>query len=140
MKSLHKKDFHAWCFEQSNALLLKKDSEIDFKNLAQEIKAMGDSEEDNLENRMIILFEHILKCLYQKERRTGSWDGSIEEQRYRINKKLRQCPSLNPLVDQLAVDAYPISVIRVQKKNPHLKGKLPKEMPFTFKEAMEKEF
>lgn len=101
---------------------------------------MGASEEDNLENHMIVLFEHLLKCLYQPSRRSGSWDGSIREQRKMIRKRLKKSPSLVPLIDRIASDAYEVAIIRASNQMQITERFLPQQMPFSFEEAMENPF
>jgi hypothetical protein len=109
---------------------------LDLENLIEEIKDMGTSEENHLENVLIILFEHILKCQYQPEMRTGSWDGSIREQRFRARKRLKKSPSLKPMIPQIAEDAYQIALIRVSQQTKIPRNHFPREMPFSFQEAM----
>jgi hypothetical protein len=71
-------------------------TEIDVEHIAEELEDMGKSERQSLENRLIILVAHLLKWEHLPDHRSGSWEGSINEQRLRINRLLRNNPSLKP--------------------------------------------
>ena len=50
------------------------------------------------EERMAILLAHWLKWQFQPERRSASWERTLREQRKRVFRKLREVPSLRPLL------------------------------------------
>lgn len=140
MTVAYRDDFRAWCLDQARLLQSISNESLDIEHLADEVRCMGASEEDNLENHMIVLFEHLLKCLYQPSRRSGSWDGSIREQRKMIRKRLKKSPSLVPLIDRIASDAYEVAIIRASNQMQIPERFLPQQMPFSFEEAMENPF
>jgi hypothetical protein len=90
------KDFMAWLLDQAAALRLRHHQAIDCDDLAEELEAMARSEEHGLESFLEVLLVHLLKWAYQPERRSGSWEASIENARDRIAARLQRSPSLKP--------------------------------------------
>ena len=60
-------DFYAWAMEQANLLRAGKLNEIDTVNLIEEIESMGRSEKRELENRLVMLLQHLLKWQFQQQ-------------------------------------------------------------------------
>ncbi|MDO4997322.1 MAG: DUF29 domain-containing protein [Neisseria sp.] len=94
MKTTYETDFAKWAAEQAGLLRAGLVNSIDFKNLAEEIEDMGRSEQRELENRLQVLICHLLKWKFQPERRGSSWLATIREQRRRIDRRLKESPSL----------------------------------------------
>lgn len=80
-ESLYDIDFYGWTNQQAELLRTGKIAEADIKNIAEEIEDMGKNLKRELENRLKILFIHLLKWQYQPGYRGNSWRYSIEEQR-----------------------------------------------------------
>lgn len=105
-------DFHAWTQQQAAALRkaarakLNIPAPLDWENLAEEIGALGKSQESELESRYFRLLAHLLKWHHQPEQRSASWRGTIVEQRARLARLLRQSPSLRSRRDAFLHDAY----------------------------------
>jgi hypothetical protein len=107
MNTTYDRDFYAWTQEQI-ALLQNRDfGAIDLPNLIEEIAAMGRQEREQLVNRLGVLIGHLLKWRYQPDRRTNSWIGTIREQRRRIQRLLKNNPSLQqPFLDEAFREAF----------------------------------
>lgn len=105
-EGMYKADFFGWTQQQAELLRAGKLSEVDVMNLAEEIEDMGGSEKRELESRLGVLFLHLLKWRYQPSHRGQSWKLTIAEQRNRIGRRLKKSPSLKPLLQELAEDAY----------------------------------
>lgn len=67
---------------------------------------MGRRDRHELESRLTILVAHLLKWQAQPERRSSSWLATIREQRRQIARKLRDSPSLRPVLDDLLARIY----------------------------------
>jgi hypothetical protein len=74
-------DFYGWLLDQASALQRLRPDSLDWQNLAEELEAMGRSEENALESYLVVLLKHLLKCRYQPGKITGSWEASIENSR-----------------------------------------------------------
>src|SRR5271166_2501279 len=88
-------DFYGWLRDQASALRDRgRALSIDWEPLAEELDAMGRSEESSLQSFLERLLTHLLKYAYQSEKITGSWENSIESSRLRIDILLKRSPSL----------------------------------------------
>ena len=61
---LYEKDFVQWTEEQAQHLQKQELDAIDWQNIQEEIAALGRSEKHELENRLEVLLEHLLKRCY----------------------------------------------------------------------------
>jgi hypothetical protein len=57
----YQQDFYSWVCRNVELLRNGKVSEIDVENIAEELDAMGKSQQRELINRLKILFAHLLK-------------------------------------------------------------------------------
>ena len=99
-------DVYEWTKEQADALRRRAANELDWDNLAEEIKSLGISNRHQVKSRLEILILHLLKWKYQPEWQCGSWRGSIREARHRIEMVLEDSPSLRPLPAEYLPRAY----------------------------------
>ena len=90
----YEQDFVGWLNTQAELLKTGKVNELDIKNLVEEIEAMGRSEKRELQSRMIILVMHLLKWTFQPNYQSRSWANTINEQRRRIGRVIKDSPSL----------------------------------------------
>jgi hypothetical protein len=105
-------------------------SEIDLANLIEEIESMGRSEKRGLENRLTALLLHLLKWQYQPARRSRSWELSIDEQRVKFLRVLKDNPGLKSQLDEVLANAYEISVIKAAKETSLDKKTFPSVCPW----------
>jgi len=62
--SLYEQDFVLWTEEQSRSIGNRDLEGIDWENIEEELLALGRSERQQLENRLEVLLEHLLKRCY----------------------------------------------------------------------------
>ncbi len=102
-------DFYGWVLAQASALRARGDLPIDWENVAEELEAMGRSEENSLQSYLERLLLHLLKYAYQPDKITPSWESSIENSRDRIRLLFKRSPSLKSKIEELFEDAYPLA-------------------------------
>lgn len=106
-KALYDRDFLEWTQQQVNYLQKEHWAELDVKNLVEELEALGRSEQRELGSYLQALLMHLLKCQYQPERRTQSWDKTLSNCRDQIQDSLEDTPSLRQLLqDSEWVEKY----------------------------------
>jgi hypothetical protein len=137
--TLYETDFYSWTVQTAQLLKQHRFSELDLDNLVEEIEDLGRSEYRALESRLEILLVHLLKCQYQPELKTRSWELTITEQRLRIARLLRDNPGLKPKLPQLWQDAWEPALIATQKETGLSAEQLPPSNPFTLAEATKSE-
>jgi hypothetical protein len=79
---------------------------VNIEALIEELEEMGRSEQRELRNRLSVLLAHLLKWQYQPERRSRSWEATLEVQRSDIQSLLKDNPSLRPRLSELGEEAY----------------------------------
>jgi hypothetical protein len=92
--ALYDQDFLEWTQQQAECLREGCWAELDIENLVEELAALGRSEQRELGSYLQVLLIHRLKCQYQPERRTKSWDKTLSNCRDKIQDCLEDTPSL----------------------------------------------
>ena len=103
---LYDADIAAWAAQQADALRRRAANELDWDNVAEEIADVGRSEEREVESRLAVACEHLLKWEFQSYRRSNSWRASVVQARTRIARVIRRNPSLKSYPATVLADAY----------------------------------
>lgn len=101
---------------------------------------MGRGEQRELESRLTILLLHLLKWRYQPAFRGNSWRYSILEQRRRIERHLRQNPSLHAKLTECLTDAYGDARIEAAQETGLDPESFPETCPWSFPDMMSPDF
>jgi hypothetical protein len=138
----YEQDFLLWT--QQQAELLKKGhwAELDVEHLVEELEALGRSEQKELGTYLQVLLMHLLKCQYQPERRTKSWDNTLSNYRDQIQDCLEDTPSLQRfLQDPVWIQKYYRRACRdVAKETQTSVETFPTECPFTIEQILDHSF
>jgi Domain of unknown function DUF29 len=133
-------DFFAWTEEQARLLRAGEFSLLDIDNVAEELESMGRSDKREIDSRVEVLLIHLLKWLVQSGFRSGSWSGSIREQRSRIEDLLAESSSLRRQVAQIRPTLY----ARARREAANETGlplrMFPARCPFTADQVMAEDF
>ncbi|MBD2654632.1 DUF29 domain-containing protein [Synechocystis sp. FACHB-383] len=129
-KQLYDTDFVSWTEEQARYLQQHEMEKIDWQNIEEEIIALGRSEKHELENRLEVLLEHLLKRGYINSAYDNrGWEITIKEQRKQIRRLLRDSPSLKNYGEALIPAVWQEALADVQDLYPTLS--LPEANPFS---------
>ena len=104
--SLYERDPYAWSLEQARLLREGRLDEVDAENVAEEILDVGRNEYDKLESALRVLLLHMLKWDYQPDKRSRSWENTIDIQRRHALRQLRENPSLKSRTAEAIAGAY----------------------------------
>lgn len=137
--SLYDDDFLAWCEQQAALLHAGRLDELDIPNVAEELEAMARSEWGELENRLEVLLMHMLKWDHQPEHRSGSWRGTIREQRSAIARLLKRSPSLRPALARTIAEVYPDALGRAVDETGLEPAAFPEALPYTVDQVLTQE-
>ena len=102
---LYERDETAWLEIMSALALTGRYAEMDYPNLSEFLADMAKRDRREVFSRLVVLLSHLLKWEYQPERRSGSWRGTIREQRRELRQLLESGTLRNHAEDVLA-DAY----------------------------------
>lgn len=108
--NLYHTDFYAWSLKAAELVRACRFDELNLNDLAEELENMGKKEKNEIASRLVILLAHLLKWQFQPAYRSGSWRGSIIEQRKQILRQFKFSPSVKPYFLEAIEDAYPDAV------------------------------
>ncbi|WP_036768476.1 DUF29 domain-containing protein [Photorhabdus australis] len=140
MTTRYDSDFYGWTQEQAGLLRSGNLSQLDTENLLEEIESMGNSQRNELESRLELLFLHLLKWQFQSERQGRSWKLTIEEQRRKIARRLKRSPSLKSELSEMLFDAYGDAMIAAERETNIRRCVFPETCPWTFEQIMDENF
>jgi len=142
-KSLYQEDFYGWLQETANLLKEHRFEKLDLENLIEEIETMGRSEKRELESRLTIIAEHLLKLTYwltEKETNAQGWRSTVVEQRRQVQSLLKESPSLRRLIPEIWIDCYLAAREDTFRKYQLAADLFPIEPPFTLEEILDYDY
>src|SRR5438132_5971151 len=83
---LYDRDETAWLEAMSALASEGRFTEMDFAHLSEYLTDMANRDRREVFSRLVVLLAHLVKWEHQADRRSGSWRGTIREQR----RELRQ--------------------------------------------------
>ena len=113
-QALYETDYLQWIEATVQRIKSQDYGAINWENLVEEIEDMGRHERHSLESNFIVIMIHLLKWQFQPQQRSGSWEGSIVEHRRRVNKALKDSPSLDPYLVSCEAECYKEAVEQVK--------------------------
>jgi Domain of unknown function DUF29 len=137
--SLYDKDYVAWLEEQVMHLRGGRLRALDIENVAEELESLMRSQRQQLENRLEVLILHLLKWDHQPAQRANRWRATVEEQRARIRRLLRDSPSLKREVEPMCRDVYPDAVRAAVIETRLSESAFPQMLPYSVEAIFERE-
>jgi len=136
----YEEDFYLWIFHNADLLRQGKFAEADIENIVEELESMGRRDKRELISRFTVLLSHLLKWQFESERRSKSWEPTIDEQRVQIHLILKDSPSLKYQLDDKIAESY-ISAIKSAVKETGLKKTVfPETCPYTLQQILDEDF
>ena len=137
---LYGEDFAVWTAKTARLLREGRFSEIDLEHVAEEIEDMGNRDHRELFSRLRLIIHHLLKWQYQPEKRSRSWESTIDLQRGEIRQLFRWSPSLQRALPELLPEVY-VDAVRQARIETDLPDKsFPRECPFTPEQILDPDF
>lgn len=139
--TLYEKDFYLWTQTTAELLKQQKFDAVDWDNLIEEIETLGRSEKRAVRSHLVILLQHLLKWQFQPERRSSSWQNSIDNARDELAELLADNPSLS---GSFLLESLPEVYSKARKKASdettiYLEN-FPEECPYSLSEILHPEF
>jgi hypothetical protein len=139
-RSLYETDYLQWIEATVQRIQSQDYGAVDWENLVEEIEDMGRRERHSLESNFIVMVIHLLKWQFQPQRRSGSWEGSIIEHRRRVNKALKDSPSLNSYLIGLEAECYKEAVKQAKAETGLPLEAFPLDCPYELADMMKDDF
>jgi acyl carrier protein phosphodiesterase len=140
--TLYDRDYWQWTQEQIQSLQKGHWVTLDIDNLVEELETLGRSEQREIGSYLQVLIMHLLKCEYQPEKRTTSWNQTLNHCRNKIQDCLEDTPSLQGfLVESEWLEKYYRRARRdaAEETNQALTI-FPENCPYTIEQILDPEF
>lgn len=102
---LYEQDETAWLEAMAALAAEGRLAEMDFRHLSEYLADMARRDRREVFSRLVVLLCHLLKWELQPERRSGSWRGTIREQRREL-RQLLESGALRKHAEAVLADAY----------------------------------
>jgi hypothetical protein len=139
-ESLYETDTYAWAERQAKALLEHRAGDLDWENLADEVRSLGGSEKREIESRLSVLLTHLLKAAFQPEKWKGGWQATIKVQRIELAAVLARNPSLRNYPAEVLAGRYEIARLAAVVETGLAERDFPEECPFTLEDVLDPAF
>jgi hypothetical protein len=105
LAELYEQDETAWLETMSQLIARRRFAELDCDHLSEYLSDMAKRDRREVYSRLVVLMSHLLKWEHQPDRRTGSWRGTMREQRREL-RQLLESGTLRNHADTVLPDAY----------------------------------
>jgi len=129
LAELYEQDETAWLEAMSKLAAERRFAEMDLPHLSEFLNDMARRDRREVLSRLIVLLAHLLKCEFQSEKRTDSWDDTILEQRHELRDLLESGTLHNHAVAMLA-EAYETARKRAAAQSGLTRSTFPTECPW----------
>jgi hypothetical protein len=137
---LYERDFYTWALRQAEVVRARRLGELEFDNIAEELRSLGSEQEHRLESSYRVLLMHLLKWAFQPTRRSRSWRGTIVRERINAERTLERNPGLRSRQADLFAEAYRGARKEAAAETGLPLATFPEPPPFTLAQAMDEEF
>jgi hypothetical protein len=106
---LYDQDYYLWLQNTIKQLRSGQFSNVDLKNLIEELESMGKNDRRALQSLLTRLLEHLLKLTYwqsERDHNQRGWKNEIRNFRLQIQKILKDSPSLKPYLASILAECY----------------------------------
>lgn len=105
LAALYLADETAWLEQTADLARAGRLGEVDPAALAEYLTDMANRDRREVFSRLVVLLAHLLKWEHQPDRRSGSWRGTIREQRREL-RQLLESGTLRRHSEAVFADAY----------------------------------
>jgi hypothetical protein len=88
LADLYEADETAWLEAMADLAARRRVGEMDFPHLSEYLADMAKRDRREVKSRLVALLVHLLKWDHQPDKRTGSWQATILEQRQELRDLL----------------------------------------------------
>lgn len=140
MSHAYDEDYYTWTKTQADALRRRSANELDWDLLSQELEALGKTEERELRSRYRVLLAHLLKWIIRPERRSRSWENTIQTQRDEVSAHLADNPGLKSIEAEAFSSAFRNARRDASTETDLDLALFPEQPPFTMDQAKDDSF
>ncbi len=132
---MYEQDETAWLEAMSELIRLGRLDEVDYSNLAEYLADMARRDRREVESRLTVLITHALKWVHQPDHRSGSWKGTIIEQRQGLEGLVSR-GALHNHAEAVLADVYRKAIERVTAETGLPTKTFPVACPYTLAQLL----
>lgn len=102
---LYEHDETAWLEAMAELAAQRRHEEMDYQHLSEYLSDMAKRDRREVFSRLVVLMSHLLKWEHQPEKRSGSWRGTMREQRREL-RQLLESGTLKNHAETVLAEAY----------------------------------
>jgi hypothetical protein len=136
--NLYDVDYELWLDDQLEKLKTGQWKQLDIEHLVEELESLNKSNKRELYSYLVVVLAHLLKWQFQRKYRGGSWKGSINNGRRRIERLFKDQPSLKPYLEEILSEAYTEAVVWASEETGL--DVFPNVCPYSIEEMLTQEF
>jgi hypothetical protein len=140
LNSLYEIDALIWTEHQIALLRAGEFDQLDLENIISELGYQVRRDKNEIGSRLCGLMTHLLKYLFQPQRRSHSWTTTINNHRAAIMRRLRKMPSLRSQMDEYVADEYPRAVRNAIHETCLPRSAFPQQNPYTTDQILDEDF
>jgi hypothetical protein len=126
LTALYEQDETAWLEIMADLVARKQYAALDHRHLSEYLTDMAKRDRREVYSRLVVLLCHLLKWDHQPEKQTGSWRGTIREQRREL-RLLLDSKTLKNHAEAVLADAYAEARKQAADETEMKLSKFPKE-------------
>src|ERR1051325_5246796 len=88
LQHLYRADETAWLDAMAELIRAGRLDDVDYPHLAEYLEDMANRDRKEVSNRLRLLMMHLLKWIYQAEKRTSSWRETVVNQQAELEEDL----------------------------------------------------
>lgn len=135
LSELYQTDETAWLEQMTALAAAGETAAMDLEHLSEYLSDMAKRDKREVLRRLRVLLVHLLKWERQREKRSRSWELTIQEQREEL-LELLESGTLRHYAAQALDSAYQKALRRVAVESNVAEQALPAECPYTLEEAL----
>lgn len=140
MKPLYDTDFYLWTQRMAQVVLEGRWDDLDRENVADQVKRLGTKEDDRLDHLVFWLVTQLTLWWAKPERRCGKWKAKILGRRHRLERLLKDSPSLRDGTAATIAEVSPLAVEKAVIKARLVKNPYPENCSFTLEQLLDPDF
>ena len=133
---LYAADLHAWSDAQARALRAGRVDELDYEHLRVVVERLGLRERREVRARLGVILTGLLRWAEQVDLRCHGWAATLDIQRLRVARLLRDNPSLRPALPTLVAEVYPAAKARAVLESALFDESFSDSCPFSEEEIL----
>jgi hypothetical protein len=135
LADLYHADEVAWYDAMAELIRLGRHAALDHAHLLDLLTDMGASARNEVDSRLVVLMQHVLKWLHQPDQRSRSWQLTIADQQFELAQRAGAGVLRRHALDRVA-DLYPQAVKRAGIETGLPASAFPADCPFTLEQLL----